>query len=89
MDHTLTSGRYNFPPTGTPWHSDFHVHRNPELVGQKLSNDKSPYGVRIAIMPLIKSKSFANDTAIVKTIHKAEVIVGDREMHMRLARKRQ
>jgi hypothetical protein len=79
---------YNFPPTGTPWHSDFHVHRNPELMGQKLTNDKSPYGVRIAIMPLIKSKSFANNTATVKTIHKAEVIVGDRETHMRLARKR-
>jgi hypothetical protein len=57
-------------------------------MGQKLSNDKSPYSVRIAIMPLIKSKSFANNTASVKTIHKAEVIVGDRETHMRQARKR-
>jgi hypothetical protein len=74
---------YSFPPLGTPWASDYHVHRNPELNGQTLSDDKSPYCVRVAIMPLIKAKSFANNRVDLKTIHKAEVIVGDRDIHLR------
>ena len=76
---------YSFPPTGTPWASDYHIHRNPELNGLTLSDQRSPYCVRIAIMPLIKSKSFANNMVDLKTIHKAEVLVGDRDVCLRQA----
>ena len=69
---------YSFPPTGTPWASPYHVHRNPELNGQTLSDNRSPYCVKVAITPLIKAKSFANNMVDLKTVHKAEVIVGDR-----------
>lgn len=81
---------FNFPPTGTPWNSVFHVHRNQELMGQILGDDKSPYCVRIAMMPLIKSKSFApnqEETVKTTTIHKAEVIVGDRDVYLRQNRR--
>ena len=77
---------YNFPPTGTPWNSKFHIHRNTDLMGQTLSDDKSPYCVQVAIMPLIKSKSFANNAVDSKIIHKAEVVVGDREELLRAVR---
>lgn len=78
----------SFPTTGTPWNSTFHVHRNPELIGQVLSDDRSPYCVRIACMPLIKSKSFENGKNEMTTLHRAEVIVGDRTTHLKAGRRR-
>ena len=83
-----TIADFTFPPTGTPWNSMFHVHRNPELIGQVLTDDKSQYCVRVACMPVVKIKSFEDDTVGTKVVHRAEVVVGDRKTHLQSRRQR-
>ena len=70
-----------YPRVGIGWASDFHVHRNPELQGQILSDDKSPWVVRCTMFPLIKIDYLKGD--IETTVHKGEVILCERKRGLR------
>jgi len=72
-----------FPRHGIAWGAKFMVHRNKELVGQEITDDKPPYVVRCTALPLVKSKFFGDNTADPIVLHKAEVTVGDRKENLR------
>ncbi|KAK3725467.1 hypothetical protein LTR37_000437 [Vermiconidia calcicola] len=77
-----------FPSNGCGWNSTYHVHRNAELVGQELSDERTPYVVRCTGLPLVKSKYFGDGSADPTVLHKAEVMVGDRKANLRPTRLR-
>ncbi|KAK5166632.1 uncharacterized protein LTR77_008176 [Saxophila tyrrhenica] len=72
-----------FPRHGIGWGSKFMVHRNKELVGQEISDEKCPYVVRCTALPLVKYKWFGENTADPVVLHKAEGTVGDRKTNLR------
>ena len=74
---------FTFPKGGIPWDENVMIHRNPELLGQHLSNYKSPWVVRCAALPVVKEKFFGDGTSKSTVLHRAELIVADRKTNLR------
>lgn len=73
-----------FPRTGCNWDNNYMTHRNPELVGQVLGNDKSPYAVRCTARPIVKVTNYASEEPVPEVIHRAEVLVSDQKNKYRV-----
>ena len=81
-----TCVEFSFPKMGLSWDSKTMVHRNPDLRGQVLPDEKSPYVIRYTMAPLVIEKYFGNDEPSREILHKAALLVCERNGRLRATR---
>lgn len=66
---------FDFAQLGTPWHSDRMINRDPMLIGQFLSNERSPWVTQCTITPLIMEERWERTPGSDRVFHRKEVVV--------------
>lgn len=75
--------KFCFQAIGCPWNGDYMIQRNEELVGQEISNLRTPYAVRTTVRPLVKRFNLWDREEKAAVIHKAEVLLVERKRNLK------
>ena len=80
------STEFHCQKIGISWNSRYMVHRNSELIGVELRDDKPDHNTRCGIAPLVKQRYFKEQNEDPTVVHRGEVLVCHRSANLRMMR---